>query len=113
MSERKTPITPPEAQHVRVADVDAVNWAAEVRRLIRLPDVKSMTGLSRSEIYRLESISKFPKRVPVGARTTCWDWGEIQLWIQARIEAREEATKQRHEVGQRLARSRRASMAAA
>jgi len=53
--------------------------------IIRLPDVKKITGLSRSEIYRREALDQFPKRVAIGARSVGWVSGEVQQWIEARI----------------------------
>ncbi len=53
--------------------------------LLRLPEVKSRTGLSRSEIYRREAIGQFPRRVSLGARSVGWPSEEIQAWIEARI----------------------------
>lgn len=56
-----------------------------VQSFIRLPDVKARTGLSRSEIYRRESLDQFPKRVPLGARSVGWVESEISDWIVKRI----------------------------
>jgi prophage regulatory protein len=55
--------------------------------IIRLPKVRARTGLSRSEIYRRESLGEFPKRVTLGPRSRCVGWvaDEIQAWIEARI----------------------------
>ncbi len=61
--------------------------------IIRFPKVHARTGLSRSEIYRRESLGEFPKRVTLGARSRCVGWvaDEIQAWIEARIrESRKE-----------------------
>ncbi len=77
-----------------------------MKRLIRLPEVRSMTGLGRSEIYRLEALGRFPKRVPIGERATAWDSEEIEVWVAERIAARDQAAKQRSAVGRRLARAR-------
>ncbi|GAA4045310.1 AlpA family phage regulatory protein [Parerythrobacter jejuensis] len=55
-------------------------------RLIRLPEVRHKTGLSRSRIYADET---FPKRVPLGARGVAWVEAEIEEWIQERIERRD------------------------
>lgn len=61
-----------------------------VQAIIRLPDVKARTGLSRSEIYRREALGQFPKRVSLGARSVGWPSDEIQQWIEQRIrESRE------------------------
>lgn len=58
--------------------------------ILRLPDVKQRTGLSRSEIYRREGLGLFPRRVTLGARSVGWVSDEIQAWIEQRIrESRE------------------------
>ena len=80
-----------------------------MKRLIRLPEVISTTGLSRSEIYRLESVGRFPKRVPLSDRMTTWDADEIQEWVRARIAEREDATKKRAAVGKQLTAARLAA----
>ena len=53
--------------------------------IIRLPIVQQRTGLSRSEIYRRESLGQFPKRVSIGTRSVGWIASEVQAWIEARI----------------------------
>lgn len=53
--------------------------------IIRLPEVKQRTGLSRSEIYRREGLGLFPKRVTLGPRSVGWVSGEVQAWIEQRI----------------------------
>lgn len=62
----------------------------EQAAIIRLPDVRSRVGLSRSEIYRREALGQFPKRVKLGARSVGWVSSEVQEFIEARIrESRE------------------------
>lgn len=53
--------------------------------IVRLPEVRARTGLSRSEIYRREGLGEFPKRVKLGARSVGWLSEEVQQWIEARI----------------------------
>jgi prophage regulatory protein len=53
--------------------------------IIRLPVVRARTGLSRSEIYRRESLGEFPKRVALGTRSVGWVSDEVEVWIKARI----------------------------
>ena len=61
------------------------------KQLLRLRQVREMVGLSRSEIYRLISLGRFPRQIPLGDRVRAWDADEIQAWIRERIEAREAA----------------------
>jgi len=57
--------------------------------LIRLPDVKRLTGLSTTEIYRRIAEGRFPKQVPLGAKATAWVESEVRGWVVARIAERD------------------------
>lgn len=61
------------------------------KQLIRLPQVRQTVALSRSEIYRLISLGRFPRSVPLGARAVAWDADEVQAWVRERIAARKAA----------------------
>lgn len=86
-----------------------------MKRLIRISEVLSTTGLCRSEIYRLMAEGKFPKAVPISEKATAWEWSEVQEWVTARIAARERLTALRAATGRRLvgARERKRQAAAA
>lgn len=53
--------------------------------ILRLPDVKKRTGLSRSAIYLLVKNGEFPAPVRLGARTVGWLDGEVTDWLEERI----------------------------
>jgi prophage regulatory protein len=53
--------------------------------LLRLPQVKERTGLSRSAIYARVAQGDFPEPVSLGPRSVAWIDSEISLWIQTRI----------------------------
>ena len=55
--------------------------------ILRLPDVKRSTGLSRSTIYLRIAQGSFPKPVSLGGRAVGWLEAEVQQWLQRRIEA--------------------------
>jgi prophage regulatory protein len=55
--------------------------------ILRLPDVKRSTGLSRSTIYLRITQGTFPKAVSLGGRAVGWLEAEVQQWLQRRIEA--------------------------
>lgn len=59
--------------------------------LIRLPEVKARTGLSRSEIYRRIQNSTFPANVKIGPRASAWVAEEIDQWIADQVTARDTA----------------------
>ncbi|HEV7166030.1 MAG TPA: AlpA family transcriptional regulator [Gammaproteobacteria bacterium] len=53
--------------------------------LIRLPEVRRLTGLSRSEIYRRMTLGQFPAKVSIGPRIVGWPEDEIAQWVDACI----------------------------
>jgi prophage regulatory protein len=60
-------------------------------RLIRLPEVESLTGYKRSRIYDFVKSGNFPQPLKIGPRATAWIESEIQGWINERIEQRDRA----------------------
>ena len=54
----------------------------------RLPEVKTITGLSRSTIYELIRRNEFPQPVPLGLRAVGWIDSEIKAWLKERIASR-------------------------
>ena len=53
--------------------------------ILRLPEVSSKTGLSRSTIYARIKADTFPMPIPLGARAMGFIDQEIDDWIEARI----------------------------
>jgi prophage regulatory protein len=60
-------------------------------RFLRLPAVCACTGLSRSQIYRLEAAGDFPKRVKLGAAAAAWIDSEVARWQNDRVSAGRES----------------------
>ena len=56
-------------------------------KLLRLPEVKSTTGLSRSTIYDRIAESTFPNQIPLGPRLVVWVESSIQNWIAEQVSA--------------------------
>lgn len=56
--------------------------------LLRLPQVKARTGLSRSDLYRRVQSGDFPAPVKLGERASAWPEHEVSAWCEARIAAR-------------------------
>lgn len=52
--------------------------------ILRLPQVKIRTGLSRSTIYRHIAEGSFPKPVSLGARAVGWYESQISEWVNNR-----------------------------
>ncbi len=55
-------------------------------KILRLPDVKARTGLSRSSIYLRISQSRFPQPISLGSRAVGWIETEIDDWLNQQIE---------------------------
>jgi prophage regulatory protein len=53
--------------------------------ILRFPKVNSMTGLSRSTIWRLEQSGDFPKRVQLSPNAVGWRESDIRDWQSSRI----------------------------
>jgi len=51
-------------------------------KIIRVPQVSALTGLSRSSIYRLESEGSFPRRKQLGKRMTGWIDEDVIHWLE-------------------------------
>ena len=56
-------------------------------QILRLPDVKARTGLSRSTIYSYISKGDFSKPFPLGLRAVGCVESEIEDWVRSRIQA--------------------------
>ena len=54
-------------------------------RILRLPEVIRLTGLSRSTLYSLISKEEFPKQIKLTTRSCGWDSIAVQRWINSRI----------------------------
>lgn len=52
--------------------------------ILRLPEVKSRTGLSRSSIYIYIKKGLFPAPMKLGLRSVGWFESEIQNWIMSK-----------------------------
>lgn len=52
---------------------------------LRLPELKSVTGLSKSSLYALIRAKSFPAPVQLGPRTVAWVRSEVRQWAAERI----------------------------
>ncbi|NRP60256.1 AlpA family transcriptional regulator [Marinobacterium sp. xm-d-564] len=68
-------------------------------RLIRLSEVKHLTGLSRSKIYADMSEGTFPKSIKLGERSVAWNLADIEEWIHSKIDF--ESSQQSAEQGEK------------
>lgn len=53
-------------------------------KILRLPDVQSSTGLSRSTIYAAIQRREFPQQIALGRRAVGWRADDIAKWIESR-----------------------------
>jgi len=61
---------------------------------------------SKVQLWRLEKVGKFPKRIPLGAARHGWPDEEIDEWIRGRIAARDASALAKPGLGGRCAGSR-------
>ena len=54
-------------------------------RLIRLPEVESLTGCKKSTIYQMMKEGRFVKPIRYSARMVVWPEAAVLQWIQDRI----------------------------
>lgn len=60
--------------------------------ILRLPQVKARTGLSRSSIYLAIRRGEFPAPISLGARAVGWLESSIDQFIEAKIKASTKAS---------------------
>jgi prophage regulatory protein len=61
------------------------------QKIIRLPQVKQRTGLSRSTIYSLIKDGLFNAPISLGARAVGWLDSDVDEFIAARVKASRKA----------------------
>ena len=56
-------------------------------RILRRPDVQSLTGLSSSTLYAQMAEGTFPRPVRLGKRAVGWRASDVAAWLESRSEA--------------------------
>ena len=56
------------------------------QKILKLSEVKLITSLSGSTIYRLVSQGDFPKQIKLSTRSSGWLDYEVEQWITQRVE---------------------------
>jgi prophage regulatory protein len=59
-------------------------------QIIRREAVERLTGLKRSTIYEMIAKGAFPKQVRLTAHAVGWPLAEVEMWINTRVEARQQ-----------------------
>ena len=60
-----------------------------MKRFLRAPGVREATGLSRTQIDRLEQAGRFPRKVRLGPNCVGWVEDEVSAWNLERIADRD------------------------
>lgn len=58
--------------------------AAEPDRIIREPECRELTGLSRTRRYELAKAGEFPAKIKISERASGWRLRDIREWIESR-----------------------------
>jgi len=56
-----------------------------IQRILRLAEVKHVTGLSRTTIYRRMAEKSFPRQVHPSPNTAGWMEKDIQKWMESLV----------------------------
>ncbi len=51
---------------------------------LRFPEIKKITGLSRSTIFRLERAGNFPQRKVISPKAVGWLSDQVEGWVRSR-----------------------------
>jgi len=66
-------INPPKRQQ---------NFDSTQDKIVRSKEVQTLTGLSRTTLWRLERSGKFPARIALSTSSVGWRLSDIQEWIR-------------------------------
>ncbi len=77
--------TLPQRHQDSKAELELRAETTRTRRFIKLPEVRSLSTLSTSEIYRRIAAGTFPKQVMLGPRSAVWIEAEVIAWCDALI----------------------------
>jgi prophage regulatory protein len=75
----------PQSQDSSRASLQGTADALDEISFLRLPEVKTVTGLSKSSLYALIRAHSFPAPVRLGPRTVAWVRSEIKQWATERV----------------------------
>jgi len=65
-----------------------------MKNLLKMPEVRAKTGLSRSHLYALAQNGEFPKPIKLSERSSAWVASEVECWIEDRITQRDQEAAQ-------------------
>ncbi|MES2934833.1 MAG: AlpA family phage regulatory protein [Pseudomonadota bacterium] len=56
-------------------------------RILRMAELKTRIGLSRSTIYEFQNSGNFPRSISLGSRAVGWLESDVDAWLESRINA--------------------------
>jgi prophage regulatory protein len=77
----------PRSQKLAEASLDGTSYALDDVSFLRLPEVKAVTGLSKTSLYALVREKSFPAPVRLGPRAVGWLKSEVKQWAVERVHA--------------------------
>jgi prophage regulatory protein len=86
-SSRSNRKKPPFSQKPAQLNQDMPLSRSDDVAFMRLPEVKAVTGLSKSSLYALIKEKSFPAPVRLGARAVAWVKSEVRQWAAERVHA--------------------------
>ena len=72
---------PPDTRSI--IDMKRVS-ARTVPRMVRRAQLRNIVPLSDTTIYEMEQRGEFPKRCYLTSRCVCWDFSEVEQWLENR-----------------------------
>ena len=63
-------------------------------KILRLPEIIALTGLSRSTVYNRVATGNFPTSILLGGRSVGWVASEVDAWLHNQIMASRSDTNQ-------------------
>lgn len=83
---RKPPVAVPRpVSPTRSVGSEQVLGSADEISFLRLPEVKAVTGLSKTSVYTLIRDQNFPAPVRLGPRAVAWVRSEVNQWAAERV----------------------------
>jgi len=77
----------PRSEQPTEANIDDVQGSLDDLTFLRLPEVKAVTGLSKTSLYMLIREKSFPAPVHLGPRAVAWVRSEVRQWALERVQA--------------------------
>jgi prophage regulatory protein len=86
-SQQFIPKKSPQSEELSHATLNGTAGDLDDVRFLRLPEVKLITGLSKTSLYALIRERSFPAPVRLGPRAVAWVRSEVRQWAVERVHA--------------------------